>query len=631
MCGIAGFVNDDPVDVKCPVIKRMTDIIAHRGPDAEGKYVDEHVALGHRRLSIIDLEGSKQPMTNEDGNLVITYNGEVYNYQPLREELIAAGHTFATHGDTEVLLHGYEEWGPKLLDRLRGMFTFVIWDKAKRELFGARDRFGIKPFYYARMNGTFMYGSEIKSLIQHPDFVKEFNPDPLKAYMTVQCNITDQSFFKGVFQLPPAHWFTYRDGKMEQHQYWDPNQRESRQSLKKVVDDIDKAVCDSVAAHQVADVEVGSFLSAGVDSSYVAAVARPDHTYSVGFDTGQFNEARQAHELSEMIGLNNEAKTVTPHDAFSHFRRIQWHLDEPDGNPSCVPLYFVSKLAASQVRVVMSGEGADELFAGYQPYGFYTKSKAIRLLTAALEKLPRPMRTALAHAIRDKHFHGQLHMYLHLAPPEECFHGCSRVMTEQEADELLKPAYRNGTSQWVRIRQLLRTPKLRNVSDIKKKQYADMHQGMVKDILLKADKMSMANSLELRVPILDREVMDVAETVPTKYLINWRNSKYAFREAAARHLPEAWYNREKMGFPVPIKEWLRQEPYYRLVRELFSRDFVSEFFDQPTLLKMLDDNYAGRNNARRKIWTVYSFLTWYDIYFVHNGEKPAIDEHIEGR
>ncbi|MBW3094158.1 asparagine synthase (glutamine-hydrolyzing) [Bifidobacterium sp. 64T4] len=625
MCGIAGFVNDDPIDVKCPVLKRMTDIIAHRGPDDEGKYVDEHVAMGHRRLSIIDLEGGKQPILNEDGSMIITFNGEIYNYQPLREELIKAGHTFTTNGDTEVLLHGYEEWGPKLLDRLRGMFAFVIWDKNKQEMFGARDQFGIKPFYYAQMNGTFMYASEIKALLQHPDFVKEFNPDPLRAYLTVQYNCTNQSFFKGVFQLPPAHWFIYREGKMETHQYWDPRQRESRQSLKETVDAIDKAVMESVEAHKIADVEVGSFLSAGVDSSYVASVARPDHTYSVGFGTGPFNEAKQAKELSEMIKLNNESKIVSPDEAFTYFRRIQWHLDEPDGNPSCVPLFFLSQLAGSQVHVVMSGEGADELFAGYQPYGFYTKSKIIRFVTQMLEKLPRRARTSLAHFIWNrKDFHGKLHMYLHLAPPEECFYGCSRVMTEDEADHLLNPEFHKGTSQWDPVLKLYKSPTIQNVSDIKKKQYVDMHQGMVKDILLKADKMSMANSLELRVPILDREVMKVAETVPTKYLINWHNSKYAFREAAARHLPEEWYNREKMGFPVPIKNWLREEPYYRLVRSVFEQDYVTKFFDRDALLKMIDDNYANKNNARRKIWTVYSFLVWYDIFFNHNGEKPDL-------
>lgn len=333
MCGIAGFVNDMPIDVKCPVLQRMTDMIAHRGPDSEGHYIDEHAALGHRRLSIIDLGGGQQPIYNEDGSKVITFNGEIYNYQTLREELIAAGHTFTTKSDTEVLLHGYEQWGVDLLQRVRGMFTFVIWDKNKQELFGARDHFGIKPFYYAKMNGTFMYASEIKSLLRHPDFVKELNAEALKPYMTFQYPAIGETFFKGVYKLPEGHYFTYRDGKMDIHRYYDEDFREGKQKLGELVNSIDQTVCDSVKAHQIADVEVGSFLSSGVDSSYVAAVARPQHTYSIGFGKGTYNESQQAGELAELLKLNNTAESLTDEEAFAAFPRIQWHLDEPDSNP----------------------------------------------------------------------------------------------------------------------------------------------------------------------------------------------------------------------------------------------------------------------------------------------------------
>lgn len=319
MCGIAGFVNDMPIDVKCPVLKRMTDIIAHRGPDSEGSYVDEHAALGHRRLSIIDLGGSSQPIYNEDRTLVITYNGEIYNYQPLREELLALGHTFATEGDTEVILHGYEQWGADVLKRLRGMFAFVIWDTKTRTLFGARDHFGIKPFYYAQMNGTFMYASEIKALLQHPDFVKELNADALKPYMTFQYPAIPETFFKGVFKLPEGHCFTYRDGRMDIRRYYDETYTEGGMGLKELVDTIDRTVCDSVKAHQIADVEVGSFLSSGVDSSYVAAVARPEHTYSIGFGKGTYNESQQAQELAQIIDLNNTSEALGGDEAFENF------------------------------------------------------------------------------------------------------------------------------------------------------------------------------------------------------------------------------------------------------------------------------------------------------------------------
>ena len=624
MCGIAGFVNDAPIDVKCPVLKRMTDAIAHRGPDAEGSYVDEHAALGHRRLSIIDLEGGRQPIANEDGNLVITFNGEIYNYRPLREELVAAGHTFATASDTEVMLHGYEEWGEDLLKRIRGMFTFVIWDRAKRELFGARDHFGIKPFYYAVMNGTFMYASEIKSLLPHPDFVKELNKEALRPYMTFQYPPFAQTFFKGVFKLPEGHCFTYRGGELDVRRYYDEDFRESDASLGELVEEIDETVVGSVKAHQIADVEVGSFLSSGVDSSYVAAVARPQHTYSIGFGPDTYNESQQAGELAGILGLNNTAESLSDEEAFSAFPRIQWHLDEPDSNPSCVPLYFLSRLAAQDVKVVLSGEGADELFAGYIDYGVHTRSKAIKTLTRWLAHLPAGARHAIARFCKGRTFHGAWHLYANLAPAEESFIGQARVFEEDESDRLLKPAYRKAPSVRSLTDRIYARVAGRGLSELKKKQYLDMHQWMPGDILLKADKLTMAHSLELRVPLLDKELMAVAERTPTKWLITDENTKYAFRQAAGRHLPEEWKSREKLGFPTPIKQWLREEKYCAVVRDMFEREWVEEFFDRKALLRMLDDNLHGVTDDRRRIWTVYTFLTWYDVYFIHDGAKPDL-------
>ena len=623
MCGIAGFVNDAPIDVKCPILKRMTDIIAHRGPDNEGHHIDEHAALGFRRLSIIDLGGGDQPIYNEDRTLAITFNGEIYNYQPLREQLIALGHDFTTKSDTEVILHGYEQWGAGVLDRLRGMFAFVIWNGATKELFGARDHFGIKPFYYATMNGTFMYASEIKSLLQHPDFDKQLNTEALKPYMTFQYPALDETFFKGVFKLKAGHYFTYRNGVMDIHEYWDPAFGETKQNLADLVDAIDDSVKDSVAHHQIADVEVGSFLSSGVDSSYVAAVARPEHTYSVGFGKGTYNESKQAKELADLIGLNNESEELGEQEAFSYFPQIQWYLDEPDSNPSCVPLFFLSKLAARDLRVVLSGEGADELFAGYVDYGVHTRSKTIKVVTRMLTHLPAGMRHGIAHWCKGKTFHGAWHLYDNLAPAEESFIGQARVFKESESAALLKPEFQQAPSVHDIVSKTYARIEGKGLSEIKKKQYLDLHQWMPGDILLKADKLTMAHSLELRVPLLDTKLMEIAQKVPSKYLINDENTKFAFRQAAARHLPKEWYDREKLGFPVPIKKWLREEKYYRQVRSTFEQDYVSRFFDQAAVLKMLDDNYAGKTNDRRKIWTIYTFLVWYEIYFIHDGSKPA--------
>ncbi|MBO1307074.1 asparagine synthase (glutamine-hydrolyzing) [Enterococcus sp. 669A] len=620
MCGIVGFVDRSNTTQKEQVIKEMMDTIVHRGPNSSGQFIDEGVALGFRRLSIIDLEGGSQPIYNEDETKIITFNGEIYNYQSIREDLIAKGHVFTTHADTEVLLHGYEEYGIDLLQKIRGMFAFVIWDTEKQELFGARDHFGIKPLYYAQMNGTFMYGSEIKSFLKHPNFVKELNKEALKPYMTFQYSALDETFFKNVFRIKEGHYFTYKDGELKIEQYWDVDEKETSLTLDETVDLIDKTVVSSVEAHRIADVEVGSFLSSGVDSSYVTAVLRPEHSYSIGFGDKSYNESVEAKKLAELIDLNNTSRVVTGDEAFEYFPLIQYHLDEPDSNPSCVPLYFLAELASRDVRVALSGEGADELFAGYQAYGMNTHSKAVKVVAEGLKKLPKGMRYKIGRGLKGKTFRGALHLYTSLAPAEDFFIGQAKVFEEDEAVDYLQPTYQKSPS----VKDIVQVhyDQVQDMSEIKKMQYLDMHQWMPKDILLKADKLSMASSLEVRVPLLDKELMKVSEQVPTKYLINAENTKYAFRQAAARHLPEEWYNREKLGFPVPIKDWLREEKYYNLIRSLFEQEFVKEFFDQEKILKLLDDNFEGTADGRRKIWTIYTFLTWYQVYFINDGVKP---------
>lgn len=621
MCGIVGFVDRSNKTQKEQVIKEMMDTIVHRGPNSSGQFIDEGVALGFRRLSIIDLEGGSQPIYNEDETKIITFNGEIYNYQSIREDLIAKGHTFTTHADTEVLLHGYEEYGIELLQKIRGMFAFVIWDTKKQELFGARDHFGIKPLYYAQMNGTFMYGSEIKSFLKHPNFVKELNKEALKPYMTFQYSALDETFFKNVYRIKEGHYFTYKDGELKIEQYWDVDEKETDLTLEETVDLIDKTVVSSVKAHRIADVEVGSFLSSGVDSSYVTAVLRPEHSYSIGFGDKTYNESVEAKKLAELIDLNNTSRVVTGDEAFDYFPLIQYHLDEPDSNPSCVPLYFLAELASRDVRVALSGEGADELFAGYQAYGMNTNSKMVKVVAEGLKKLPKGMRYKIGRGLKGKTFRGALHLYTSLAPAEDFFIGQAKVFEEEEAVDYLQPTYQTSPS----VKEIVQVhyDQVQDMSEIKKMQYLDMHQWMPKDILLKADKLSMASSLEVRVPLLDKELMKVSEQVPTKYLINAENTKYAFRQAAARHLPEEWYNREKLGFPVPIKDWLREEKYYKIIRSLFEQEFVKEFFDQEKILKLLDDNFAGKADGRRKIWTIYTFLTWYQVYFINDGEKPV--------
>lgn len=621
MCGIVGFVDSMNFKEKESTIQKMMDKIIHRGPDDFGMHITDNVAMGFRRLSFVDLAEGGQPIYNEDNSKVITFNGEIYNYKELKEDLITKGHKFKTKTDTEVILHGYEEYGADITSKLRGMFAFVIWDENTNTLFGARDPFGIKPFYYAQMNGTFMYGSEIKSFLPHPNFKKELNSEAIKPFMTFQYPAINETFFKGVFKLKEGHYFTYQNGVMNIKQYFDFHADPKNMSFEETVNLIDKTVKDSINLHREADVEVGSFLSSGVDSSYVTAVLRPDKSYSIGFDVGEFSEADAAHELADKLELHNKKRALSSEEAFSSFAKIQYYLDEPDSNFSCIPLYFLSEFASRDVKAVMSGEGADELFGGYQTYGFYTTSKPLRVVAEGLKKLPKTFRYSIAKSIKYKHFKGQLHLYTSLAPAEDFFIGHSEIFTPEEADELLTPTYQNGKTP-----KEIVDPIYANVanekSEIRKMQYLDIHQWMPGDILLKADKMSMANSLELRVPILDLEVAKVAAKIPNKYMINAENTKVAFRHAAARHIPKEWYNRTKLGFPTPVKVWLREEKFYNVVREMFQRDFVGEFFNQEKIINLLDDFYNNKNEDRKKIWNIYTFLVWYDVYFNHNGEIP---------
>lgn len=622
MCGIVGFVDKKTQSEKAVIIKDMMDAIIHRGPNSAGQYIDDDVALGFRRLSIIDLEGGSQPLYNEEKTKVLTFNGEIYNYQSIRKELVEKGYHFKTNTDSEVLIHGYQEYGVALLQKLRGMFAFVIWDTEKKELFGARDHFGIKPFYYYNTDEVFMYGSEIKSFLHHPSFKKELNKEALKPYLTFQYPATKECFFKNVYRLPEGHYFILKDGKLDIQQYWDLHQEEKDMTLEEAVNFIDETVQESVATHKIADVEVGSFLSSGVDSSLVASILKPAKTYSVGFGSS-YNESTEAKALTDILGLHNTSRTLTGEEAFQYFPQIQYYLDEPDSNPSVVPLFFLSELAARDVKVVMSGEGADELFAGYIDYGWHSNSMTVRKLGEALKKLSQSKRHKLSeHLKKLPNFPGKLHLLKAVQPAEEYFIGQALVFTEEEASAIVKPEYRNAPS----VKEIVmdKYAKVKNLSEIKKMQYLDMHQWMPGDILLKADKMSMAHSLELRVPLLDKKMMECAQVIPTKYLFNEHNTKYAFRQAAFRHIPKEWAARPKLGFPVPIKDWLRTEKFYQIVRAELSKDFVGEFFDQKAVLQLLDDNFQGKVDARRKIWTLYTFITWYDIYFIQGGNKPQV-------
>jgi len=628
MCGIVGFVDQNIADKK-PALKEMMDTIKHRGPNSSGQIIDGDFAIGFRRLSIIDVDKGMQPIYNEDRSKAVIFNGEIYNYQDLRTDLLQAGHIFQTETDTEVLLHVFEEWGiEKLLKRVRGMFAFVIYDFKTGDITGARDFFGIKPLYYYNYQGTFIFGSEIKSFLKQPNFKKELNKAALKPYLTFQYSALNETFFKNVFRVPEGHYFTYKNGQLDIKKYWDMKFKENNLSFEATVQKIDQAMHESVEKHGISDVPVGSLLSSGVDSSYVTAIFKPQHTYSIDFDTSTYEEGTAAKMLADKLGIDNTRGIVTKEEAIKAIPLIQYHMDEPDANPSCVPLYFLTKLASRDVKVILSGEGADELFAGYANYGFHSHSKIIRMVAEDLKKLPKNVKYNLARGLKKlPNFPGRLHLYESTAKAEEFFIGQAKIFSEAEVDQLVKPEF--SKSQSVAQIVMESYQKVKGYKDeVKKMQYLDLHQFMAKDILLKADRMSMANSMELRVPFLDKEMAEVAAGVPTKYLLNSKDSKYALRVAAERTLPEEWAKREKLGFPVPIRDWIRTKEVYEAFRNLFSANFVSEFFDQAAILAMLDGCYKGENDDRRKVWTIYTFLIWYKVFFIDNGKKPEMDPQV---
>ena len=617
MCGIVGFTSArHDRDEAQATIKKMADLIIHRGPDGEGYFVDDTVALGHRRLSIIDLEGGKQPMFNEDGNLVVIFNGEIYNFPALRQELLDAGHTFATHSDTEVLLHGYEEWGKELPGKLRGMFTFAIWDRTKKELFGARDIFGIKPFYYYNENGHFLFGSEIKSFLPHPGFVKELNEERLPDYLSIEYIPNKETMFKNVYKLPGGHSFFWKDGKLEISQYFKIEYNiDHSKSLKEWEDIITDTFAESVRAHQIADVEVGCFLSSGVDSSYVVREVskgtRHVKTFSVGYEEGKYSELPYAQAFSEEIGVPSIANKVSADEFFEANKTIQWYLDEPMPNPSEVPLYFLTKNAARYVKVVLSGEGADELFGGYPMY-----CQAVHF--ESYSKLPKLLRKGAAGIAKClPNMKGRRFIIRGGMEPWQRFMRANYVFASPaQRDKYLLKDYHAKTPE-ESFKPYF--DQVKHLDEPTQLQWVDMHTWMLYDILLKADRMSMANSLELRVPFLDREVLAVATRIPREYRCDKEHTKIALRGAAFRQLPESVANRKKLGFPVPLNDWLKEDKYYNMVKEKFEGDVSRKFFRVPALLQLLEDHRAGKGqNTMTKIWSFYSFILWYELYFVQN-------------
>ncbi len=606
MCGIVGFINKE--EKKEKIIKKMADRIVHRGPDAEGFYIDENIALGHRRLAIIDINAGIQPMFNEDEKIVVIFNGEIYNYIELKAELKKKKHIFSTNSDTEVLVHGYEEWGSDLPSKLRGMFAFAIWDKEKETLFCARDHFGIKPLYYYKTEEEFLFASEIKSFLDYPNFKKELNQEILASYLSFSFTPTSETFFKNVYRLDPGTSLTFHKNKLKMTKFFKLEFKEKKQEFEKAVEEIASIMKDSVNHHLLSDVEIGSFLSSGIDSSYLVALAKPDKTYTVGYDNPKYNEIEYAKNLTELLNLSNTSKKITKEEYLTIIPKIMYHMDEPSSDPAAVALYFVSNLASQDVKVVLSGEGADEFFGGYNIYrkdvdmSFYNKIPfCIRHLIAKIAScLPE---------IKGVNFLIRRGMTL-----EENYIGVNKVFGKNEIRKILK--VKNQKSNQAITKPVYDEQK--NKSDIVKMQAIDINFWLIKDILQKADRMTMANSLEGRVPFIDTEVFHVASSLPIEYKVTKENTKVALREAAKKVIPNESYKKKKLGFPVPLRDWLKENDFYEEVKNTFNKEYANVFFNQKRIIKLLENHKNNKKDNYKKVWTIYCFLKWYEIFFIEN-------------
>ena len=604
MCGFVGFCDDSKNKKK--IIRDMADIIKHRGPDSDGYYVDNNIALGFRRLSIIDLDKGSQPIFNEDKDKVIVFNGEIYNYKEIREELKSKGHKFSTNTDTEVILHGYEEYKEDILNKLRGMFAFVIYDIKEKSLFGARDFYGIKPFYYYYDNENFLFGSEIKSFLGNPNFKKELNKDMLSQYLTFQCSIGEDTFFKNTYKLLPGHYFIYKDKELEVKKYYEvklePN---DDKSLEEWVSGIREVIDNSVLTHKVSDVEVGSFLSSGVDSSLIAKLSSVDKTFTVGYDNKKYSEIDYAKQFSDKINVSNVSKKISKEEYFKEFSNVQYYMDEPLADASAVMLYFLSKTASKHVKVCLSGEGADEIFGGYniyhEPYSVSWYNKIPYFIRKCIGILVYPFRN----------YTGFNFLYRRSKKIEDRYIGNAFIFEPNDAKKMVNFNYGNKT-----YKDFTKSyyDKVSDLDVVTKMQYIDFNFWLIYDILLKADKMSMANSLEVRVPYLDREVIEYASKLPSKYKIVGNETKYAFRKVAKEELADKVADKKKLGFPVPIREWLKEDDVYQEVKNMFLES--GYFFKPKKIIKLLDDHRAGKRDNSRKIWTIYTFLVWYQEYFI---------------
>ncbi|WP_449619751.1 asparagine synthase (glutamine-hydrolyzing) [Robertmurraya sp. Marseille-Q9965] len=610
MCGFVGVLRNKNVE-KTDLKKwdKALSSIHHRGPDETGEYKDDGIELGFQRLSIIDLEQGQQPLTYE-GRYHIVFNGEIYNYVELRESLKKYGYSFQTNSDTEVIVALYAHMGEACVQALRGMFAFAIWDSIKEILFAARDPFGIKPFYYWESDERFIFSSEQKSIRYLTDDHELSNAN-LQHYLTYQYVPEPLCLSKSVLKLKPGYFLLKKSNqevvtKCFYYKMFSPQTGDFSMMVHKTR----KVLEDSVEKHMRSDVPVGAFLSSGIDSTTMVALAKNHNphlkTFTAGFEVDGYSEIDIAKESAEKLEIENIHKVITPEEFIKELRNIIWHMDDPVADPAAIPLYFIAKEASKHVKVVLSGEGADELFGGYN---IYREPVSLR----GINKLPNWLKTSLkkGSGILPDGVKGKSYLYRGTTPLEDRYIGNAFIFSESEKKDILTEYIPNQT--YIEITKKLYREAM-SYSESSKMQYIDMHTWLPGDILVKADRMSMAHSLELRVPFLDKEVFEIASQIPDHMKIADGTTKFILREAVKDLIPDFILHRKKLGFPVPIRQWLRNELYDWAKDTINNSSTAGTIFNKSVISSLLEEHATMKKDNSRKLWTVLTFMIWYSIY-----------------
>ncbi|WP_433679585.1 asparagine synthase (glutamine-hydrolyzing) [Nocardia sp. CA-119907] len=642
MCGLLGFLTSDAAtDDVVERVYNALHCVRHRGPDERGTWHDDHVIYGFNRLSIIDIEHSHQPLrwgpAENRERYALTFNGEIYNYIEIRAELAKAhaeefpdGKIFETEGDGEAIVAAFHYWGPEAVRKLRGMFAFAIWDTQTQELFLARDPFGIKPLFLATGPGGTAFGSEKKSLLELLPALglsDALDPRALEHYTVLQYVPEPETLHKDIRRLESGHYATVRAGEAPKiTRYFDP-QFKVRAFAPGSADaryrEIAEALEDSVAKHMRADVTVGSFLSGGIDSTAVAALAMRHNpkliTFTTGFEREGYSEVDVAAESAEAIGARHIVKVVSPAEFAAAIPEIVWYLDDPVADPALVPLYFVAKEARKHVKVVLSGEGADELFGGYTIYREPLSLKPFEYLPRGVRKLAGRLSERIPDGTRGKSL-----LHRGSLPLEERYYGNARSFSDAQLRAVLREFRPEWTHQDVTAPIYAQS---RGWDPVARMQHLDLYTWLRGDILVKADKMTMANSLELRVPFLDSEVLKVAEQLPYEQKITKETTKYALRQALEGIVPPHVLHRAKLGFPVPLRHWLRGTELYDWAHLQIAESQTDHLLDKGAIKGMLEDHRAGRGDHSRRLWTLLVFMIWHGI-FVEHRITPDIQEPV---